>query len=425
MTRPDTRSAGEAGELNVIASLSALLIEALMLWSVWGRGVQMGAIALGAGLMSAFHFALVPRVATRHPIGAEWLRVAVSVLWLGLLGEVVGWENPTIWLWGPFFAVVSDASHRGLARSSVLLHVGVPTFIALASGCPPLYPVLFAALAAICFAITEKRVRHVSALLDAREHANRELALAHAQLEHAQEAAVAQEKLSSLGLLAAGIAHEINNPMGYVTSNLQTLMSELSDLPTSTELLREYQDEILPDTLDGVRRVNAIVADLRRFARGDPESMVAFDLNSELRAAARIVHGRFPAGTTFRTELRELPPIMGLPRQLSQVAVNLVVNAAQAIGPHGSVCLRSGADARGVWFAVEDDGPGMDEETQRHLFHPFFTTKPLGEGTGLGLSVVHGIVQAHGGTVKVASAPGRGTCFTVFLHTAPAARIAA
>jgi signal transduction histidine kinase len=231
--------------------------------------------------------------------------------------------------------------------------------------------------------------------------------------------ALTQEKLSSLGMLAAGIAHEINNPMSYVTTNVKALADDLPELPASPELVEEYRTDILPATLDGLRRINAIVADLRRFARGDPECMVEYDLNEELRAAVRIAHSRFTHEGQVRLELGPLPRMLGRPRQMAQVFVNLLVNAADAIGPQGRVTVCSELVEGRIRVRVDDTGVGMSEQTLKHLFQPFFTTKPVGEGMGLGLAVAHGIIHAHGGTISVDSRPGEGTRFTLMLPLIP------
>ncbi len=222
--------------------------------------------------------------------------------------------------------------------------------------------------------------------------------------------------MAGLGILAAGIAHEINNPMSYVTFNIEALIEEIREIPTSPELLEEYATEVLPATLQGVLRVNSIVADLRRFARGDPEESSLFDLNSELESALRIAGNELKRRCTVETELGAYVRMRGHPRQISQVFVNLLVNAAQAIPPdrQGVVKVSTAMSDRETFVAVSDNGAGMDGETQRRLFEPFFTTKPIGEGTGLGLSIVHGIVKAHHGRIHVISEVGKGTTFELY-----------
>ena len=142
-----------------------------------------------------------------------------------------------------------------------------------------------------------------------------------------------------------------------------------------------------------------------------------YDLHSEIQAASRIVHGHFINGVELQMDLQEVPKLMGRPREIGQVLVNLLVNAAQAIRGQGVVKVSTGIKDARVWVQVEDSGIGMDAATQKHLFEPFFTTKPVGEGTGLGLSVVHGIVKSHKGSIVCVSDLGHGTRFTIHLPT--------
>lgn len=247
-----------------------------------------------------------------------------------------------------------------------------------------------------------------------------ELEQAHQHLANAQQRLIAGEKLSSLGLLAAGVAHEINNPMAFITANVSALARDLHEVGKDAGLRDEYAKEVLPATLDGIRRVNSIVSDLRRFARGDPETFVEYDLNGEISAALRIAQPQLTKKETkLDLDLGSLPLVRGLPRQVMQVVLNLVVNAAQA-GPQGSsIRVASWATADEVAIKVQDTGSGMNQATVAKLFQPFFTTKAVGEGTGLGLALVHGIVSAHSGRIEVESSPGRGTAFTVWLPQAP------
>ena len=177
-------------------------------------------------------------------------------------------------------------------------------------------------------------------------------------------------------------------------------------------------DEVLPETLDGIRRVNAIVGDLRRFARGDPEAYTDYDLNMEVQTALRITQSQL-RHCSVEVSLGEVGPVTGRPRQMVQALVNLLVNAAQATAAGGRVSLLTLGEGEAVRVEVRDTGVGMTEEIRQQLFQPFFTTKPPGEGMGMGLAVVHGIVTSHGGHIEVASEPGRGSCFTLHLPRMP------
>ena len=253
-----------------------------------------------------------------------------------------------------------------------------------------------------------KRAGDHAALADARR-----------QLASLQGELVARQKLSSLGLLAAGVAHEINNPMAYVTMNVHTLVEDLRDLPSGQlpEELRVYLDELLPATLDGIQRVNTIVRDLQQFARGDVDAASDFDLNAEIAAAARISNNQLKGRARLELSLGALPQVHGKPRQMTQVMVNLIVNAAHAIGerPNGLIQIMSTRVADRAVVTIRDNGSGMSPEVMARVFQPFFTTKDAGNGTGLGLSVACGIVRAHGGTISVDSEVGEGSCFQLEL----------
>jgi signal transduction histidine kinase len=238
------------------------------------------------------------------------------------------------------------------------------------------------------------------------------LAEAQTRLAAARENALRAERLASLGQMAAGVAHEINNPIAFVSSNVALLREDLARGALEPALLREYVEDILPATEEGIERVIGIVADLRRFARGDAEGGAQFDFNGEVSAALRICEKTL-GDRRLVVKLGEVPPIVGRAREIAQLTVNLAMNAAYATGRGGEIRVETWSTPGEVVLRVSDDGVGMTPEVKARLFEPFFTTKPVGEGTGLGLAVVHGIVRAHGGSVHVDSAPGGGSAFEV------------
>jgi PAS domain S-box-containing protein len=246
------------------------------------------------------------------------------------------------------------------------------------------------------------------------------------------------DRLAGVGALAAGVAHEVNNPLAYVSANLAVLDEALARLtsagpagPAAAERLDELR-QALRDAMDGAARVRDIVRGLRQFAqpsRGEERAPV--DVRTEIEAAVGIARNEIAHRARLRVELPErLPAVRAAPHELGQVFVNLLVNAAQAI-PEGhaqdqEVRITAREEAGRVLVEVSDTGAGIDQADLARIFDPFFTTKPVGTGTGLGLSVCHGIVTALGGTIEVDSAPGRGTCFRVSLpaqaEPAPAPR---
>jgi PAS domain S-box-containing protein len=255
------------------------------------------------------------------------------------------------------------------------------------------------------------------------------------------------EQLASLGQLAAGIAHEINSPVGYVVSNLHTLGHYLSTLTPLVEALREVMEtpgarlqgtqgdplarvrelwghvdleslselpEVLGESQTGLQRIKEIIQSLRTFARDDTQPQ-RVDLNAELESSLRIVSFELKYKCEVTRDLAPLPPITGHPSQLAQVFINLLVNAAQAIETRGTIHIRTRPEANEVRVDISDTGNGMTAETRARLFQPFFTTKPRGQGTGMGLSISHDIISRHGGRIEVQSEPGRGTTFSIFL----------
>jgi signal transduction histidine kinase len=240
------------------------------------------------------------------------------------------------------------------------------------------------------------------------------------------------EKMASIGQLAAGVAHEINNPVGYVYSNLGTLAGYVDELlrvvrhlsgkgdgpapACDVAFLEEDIPALVSETREGLDRVKKIVQDLKDFSRVDKsDDWEPADLVKGLESTLNIVANEVKYKAAVVKELVPLPVVPCLPTQLNQVFMNLLVNAAQAIAGKGTITLRSGFDDSDVWIEVADDGCGMPADVQARIFEPFYTTKPVGKGTGLGLSVSYSIVQKHHGRIELTSAPGQGTAFRVVL----------
>jgi PAS domain S-box-containing protein len=239
---------------------------------------------------------------------------------------------------------------------------------------------------------------------------------AEAALRESEARLALADRLSSIGTLAAGVAHEINNPLAYVLANLEYARRALGGSE------RVEVEQALADALEGASRVSRIVQDLKGFARAD-EAAVEVDLTRVLRSTANLARAEVRRRGALVVELpAELPPITGNASRLGQVFLNLLVNAAQAL-PDGApdrhqVRLRAHAERHRVVVEVEDTGSGIDPEIRGRLFDPFFTTKPVGIGTGLGLAISHQIVTDLGGEIEVTSAPGQGATFRVSLPLA-------
>jgi two-component system, NtrC family, sensor kinase len=259
------------------------------------------------------------------------------------------------------------------------------------------------------------------------------------RLKDTQAQLLQSEKMASIGQLAAGVAHEINNPVGYVKSNLSALGGYVNDLlrlvdtfgtdaataaklrtELDYEFLRDDVKKLLGESNEGVDRVQHIVQDLKDFSHVDEAEWQTADLSRGLDSTLNLVWNELKYKAEIVKEYGDLPPVECLSRQLNQVFMNILVNAAQAIPQRGTITLRTRRD--GDWAVVEiaDNGVGISADRLNRIFEPFYTTKPVGKGTGLGLSIAYGIVQKHHGRIEVESVVGKGSTFRVCLPTARA-----
>ena len=289
-------------------------------------------------------------------------------------------------------------------------------------------------------------LRNARKYKDDLEKRNEELASRKAQLERVQAQLVHSEKMASLGQLAAGVAHELNNPAGFILGNMSalpdyvrrlekllaiydslTLSEEDAELVASAN--REIDHEhilsdltsIARDSHEGAERIKGIVQNLRLFSRLDDAELKEVDVHEGIDSTVRLLSQYF-TGTeiTLHRQYADLPRITCYAGQLNQVWMNLLVNAAQAIGDaSGEVGIKTSRNGESIIVSVSDSGHGIAPEQLNRIFDPFFTTKPVGEGTGLGLSISHGIVTRHGGKLIVNSAVGVGTTFEVVLPVRP------
>lgn len=256
-------------------------------------------------------------------------------------------------------------------------------------------------------------------------------------------------KLASLGQMIAGVAHEINTPLGFVKSNAEVIGDLLTEYEQAvakcmtgvdfllnadaatferakTAVARVRMElanakgliearELLSDSVDGLKQMSALVINLKGFARVDRDGMDLVDINECVQSALTIASHQLRDRVTVTRELSKLPKVRCMPSQINQVFMNLITNAAQAMGEEGRLVVRSRALTDTIEVSIEDNGAGIPANVLPKIFDPFFTTKKVGEGTGLGLSIVHKIVQGHGGTIRVKSDVGKGTTFFVEL----------
>ena len=271
--------------------------------------------------------------------------------------------------------------------------------------------------------------------------AHEELGNAYSELKAAQSQMLQREKMASIGQLAAGVAHEINNPMGFIISNLGTFEKYISRMKefivAQSELVRasvsseaaagldvkrcalkldyimEDAAQLLKESLEGAHRVRKIVQGLKTFSRLDEAEHKTVDLNEELESVINILWNELKYKATLKREYGDIPETECNPGQLGQVFMNLLVNAADAIEGHGEITVKTWYEAGNIHVSISDTGSGIPEDKLGSIFEPFFTTKEVGKGTGLGLSIAYDIIKKHKGEIMVESEVGKGTIFTM------------
>ena len=270
---------------------------------------------------------------------------------------------------------------------------------------------------------------------------------AHEELKNAQNQLVQSEKMASLGQIAAGVAHEINNPIGFVMSNMSTMQeyvsvyrrllekyeelenhlanqadSEINETSAAIQTLKKQEDlefinedviQMLDDSSSGLVRVKEIVANLKTFAHADDGVLEEHDINENLENTLKVIWNELKYTVEVHKDYGDLPKVRCRIGQLGQVFMNLLVNAKDACGEKGEIRIKTRLLGDKVEISITDNGQGIPPEKVEKIFDPFFTTKPVGKGTGLGLSVSYGIIEKHGGSIKVESTVGEGTSFRV------------
>ncbi|MDD5028227.1 MAG: ATP-binding protein [Rhodoferax sp.] len=284
---------------------------------------------------------------------------------------------------------------------------------------------------------------------------NNQLQALNSKLSEVKEHLIQSEKLASIGQLAAGIAHEINNPIGYIFSNFGTLEGYLTQLfemldayqqaeatlqatpagpalkakreAIELDFLKEDIPVLMRESKEGIVRVRKIVQDLKDFSHVDsnPDWQLV-SLNQGIDSTLNVINNEIKYKADLVKQYADLPEVQCMPSQINQVVMNLVVNAAQAMGPErGKITVRTGLAGEQVWLEVADTGSGIPPEVLPRIFDPFYTTKPIGKGTGLGLSLAYGFIQKHHGKIEVTTELGQGSTFRVTLPVKQPAAAAA
>lgn len=270
------------------------------------------------------------------------------------------------------------------------------------------------------------------------EEKNQELKTALQEIERTQAQIIQQEKMASIGQIAAGVAHEINNPVGYIISNLGSLQKYFSKLTGFIELQSgmitdgdlqarltnqrkaNKLDIVIADTadlikesIDGAERIKNIVRDLKGFSRADQNERNSADINAGIESTLNVISSELKYKVSLIRDFGDIPLTMCNIGQLSQVFMNIIVNAAHAIEQQGEVLIRTFQDQGYIMVVISDNGCGIPQENLSRIFEPFFTTKEIGKGTGLGLSISYSIIKKHNGELSVDSEVGKGTTFTM------------
>jgi signal transduction histidine kinase len=274
--------------------------------------------------------------------------------------------------------------------------------------------------------LSEARYRELAESLDRKVKEQLQV------LDERQRQLYQAERLASIGQLAAGVAHEINNPLGFAASNLASAsryLERFAELKAACgegeaaaawarldlDFILEDFAGLLAETTQGLERIANIVKDLKGFSSVDQPEEQVVDVNALLDSLCAVIAGQKPAGVELRKEFGDVPQILCLPGHLGQALHNLLGNAFRAVGEHGTVTVRTFRNGDFLRLQIVDDGCGMDAETLARAFDPFFTTRPVGQGTGLGLTVARDIVLAHSGRIYLESQPGAGSTVTIDL----------
>lgn len=289
------------------------------------------------------------------------------------------------------------------------------------------------------------------------EHLEEEVEKKTREIRETQVQLIQQEKMASIGQLAAGVAHEINNPMGFIYSNLNAMqdysrniaslivsyrdffedfnikaiteewyvplierVQQLRMLAKEIEIdfILEDIDALIAESKEGVDRIKKIVIDLKEFSQPGESGLKLTDINKCLDSTLNIISNEIKCKATVKKDYGELPQVMCRPQQMGQVFMNLLLNAAHAIEKEGEIAVHTATLDGGVYVRISDTGSGISETILPKIYDPFFTTKPVGSGTGLGLNVVYQIIQQHGGTIRAESIVGKGTSFHIYLSLA-------
>ena len=423
MTERDDEEARRYSELTTRSAArinaAAMVINLMIIASTWGRWDRFVIAAVGHTIVVFINYyvsaVLVPRFGAR----VDLVRAVFNTAVCSVLYEFIGWPLP-VWFWLPFCALTF---HEFGGRNSIVVLVImslVQGTAGIACGVPPEIPLVFVGLTAVCRVVATQRTAIIREMLVAADRQRAELARAEVGLRQAQ-------KLEAIGRLAAGVAHEINTPMQFISDSLSFVRDGVGDLlggPLDTSEV-DYLRAQLPTAIErartGIVRVAAIVQSMKQFASDNGEIAPA-DVNAAIHDALVIATRECEQVADVALDLGELPLVPCDGAAIRQVLLGLVSNAAQAIAEanagsdrRGTIAVSSRHDGGGVRIAVADTGTGIADAARAHIFDPFFTTKPVGRGAGQSLATARAIVARHRGKISFVTEVGKGTTFEVYL----------
>ena len=462
---PHDRYIEVTARLSKLNSIGAGVISLLTLIERWGNWRQVAVIATVEAFIIPWNtfvtLVLLKRVGL---VKGELLRTIINLASCLWLGHYLDWPL-ACWLWLPYVAVAFDHMNGRFAASVTAVFCVSFDALAIYDGRPWRYPLAFTLLAIFCSQISKVRFDALRAMVRRSDDQRREIQKAHADLskasnllrdemkarQHAEVELRHAQKLEAVGRLAAGIAHEINTPVQFVGDNLQFLREANDDLflliehyrsalergpggPSQAELMEDvnqaeekadlsYLVDNLPRSIaatqEGLERIATIVRSMKEFAHPSQKEMMAMDLNQGILTTLIIARSEYKHVAEVETDLAELPRVTCFPGDLNQAVLNVIVNAAHAIGDvvagtdrKGLIRVHSELEGDVVHVAISDTGGGIPQEIQSLIFDPFFTTKEVGRGTGQGLAIARSIVvDKHGGTLTFETKVGQGTTF--------------
>lgn len=420
---------------------AALIVLVTCVW-VWPNKAYV-AIALVMAVFGAANTAVnlyvIPRVGERR---GETLRLVYNLATGLPLLHLMRWPLPGFF-WMPFGALFMNGLDKRLARGLLAAQCVATTLAVAVDHGDVMLPIAFTGAAFVARMTAEANAAALVALVDESEAAGARLLAVELELRQAH-------KMEALGRLAAGVAHEINTPAQYAGDSIsfaRTGVRDLADFVSRARTLVHTRTSLAPeidadaDQLDlpfllenlplamdraeqGLQRIASIVRSMRTFAHPGEAKRTSVDLNQAVRDALEITANEYKLVADVDVDLAAIPPVECRADEINQVLLNLIVNAAHAVGAakrdsRGRIAVRTRRAERAVVVEVEDSGTGIPEAIRDKIMDPFFTTKPVGKGTGQGLAIARTIVEAHGGTLAFDSAPGEGATFRVTLPSTP------